>query len=123
MKELLKTIADEMKSLGINYDLMTWKETPIKYPYCVGQYFITDNSVESGKTEIEFWLEAWDRNTSYINLVDIDNKVKKHFGDYRKIINDIGITISYSNSSLEREEDSELKKLQIKLAVVLWEGE
>lgn len=123
MKELLKLISDEMSNLGINYDFMIWKQKPVIYPYCVGQYFILDSSAENGKTEIEFWLEAWDRNPSYKNLVDIDEKVRKHFIDYRKIINGIAITISYLNSSLEREEDDELRKLQIKLSVVLWEGE
>lgn len=122
MNELLKLIAEEMANLNVNYDFMFWKGKPV-YPYCVGQYFITESSAENGKTEIEFWLEAWDRNTSYTNLVDIDTKVRKHFADYRKIINDIGITISHLNSSLEREENGELRKLQIKLNVVLWEGE
>lgn len=123
MNELLRLIAGEMTKLGINYDLMTWKETPIKYPYCVGQYFVVDSSAESGKTEIEFWIEGWDRNKSYGNLVDIDTKLRKHFSDYRMIKNNMAIAISYLNSSLEREEDSELKKLQVKLNVVLWEGE
>lgn len=123
MIEVLNIIAKELTSLGINYDLMTWKTTPIPYPYCVGQYFIVDYSAESGKTEVEFLLDAWDRNTSYINLVEIDDKVKKHFGEYRNISNGIGMTISYLTSYLEREEDDELKKLQIKLNISFWEGE
>lgn len=123
MNEFLKLIANEMTKLGINYDLMVWKETPIKYPYCVGQYFIVDSSAENGKTEIEFWIEGWDRNPSYTNLVDIDTKIRKHFSDYRMSKDKLAIAISYLNSSLEREEDGELRKLQVKLNVVLWEGE
>lgn len=123
MIELLSTIAEEMEKLNINYDYGLYKKTPIEYPYMVGKYFPSDFRYEDMTTEGEFLLEAWDRNLSFLNLVELDNKIKKHFGDFKTIKNNVGISISYFISSLEDSEDGELKKLQIRLEFSYWEGE
>ncbi len=123
MIELLKTIAEEMTKLDINYDFMTWKQTPVPYPYSVGQYFIEDYSEESHTLEAEFLITAWDRNKSYMRLVELDEKLKNHFRDFRKISNKTGMSIVYKSSYPEYDDDDELKKLEVRLEVVLWEGE
>lgn len=123
MKEVLNVIAVEMANLNINYDFMTWKTKPIPYPYVVGKYFVADASAETGVTELEFWLEAWDRNLSVANLVEIEEKVRKHFNDFRIVQNGTAIAVSYLTGSPELEEDGELKKMQIKLNISYWEGE
>lgn len=123
MIELLNVIASEFEKLGINYDYGSWKQTPIPYPYVVGKYFPSDYRNEDHTTEGEFMLEAWDRNNSFSRLVELDNTIKNHFRDFRKVQNKTGMQISYFISNLEEQDDDELKKLQIRLDFSYWEGE
>lgn len=123
MIELLNVIFTEFKNLNINYDYGSWKQTPISYPYVVGKYFPSDYRDEDHITEGEFILEVWDRNKSFFRLVELDNTIKNHFRDFRKVQNKTGIQISYFISSLEEQDDDELKKLQIRLNFTYWEGE
>lgn len=123
MIELLNVIASELEYLNINYDYGSWKLTPIPYPYVVGKYFPSDYRNEDHTTEGEFMLEAWDRNTSFSRLFELDNKIKNHFRDFRKVQNKTGMQISYFISNLEEQDDDELKKLQIRLDFSYWEGE
>lgn len=123
MIEFLNTIAEELASIGVDYDYGSWKQQPIPYPYVVGKYFPSDYRNEDHTTEGEFMLEAWDRNNTFSRLVELDNKIKNHFRDFRKVKNNVGMQISYFISSLEEQDDAELKKLQIRLDFSYWEGE
>lgn len=123
MNRLLNVFAEEMQKLDINYDFMEWKETPIPYPYFVGQYFIDNYEHEKGVTEGQLLLVGWDRNDSFINLVDIDNKVRKHFSEYRRIKDNASININYLLSNSSYSDNDNLKKIEIRLDFSLWEGE
>lgn len=123
MNEIFSTIAEELASIGVNYDYGSWKQQPIPYPYVVGKYFPSDYRDEDRTTEGEFMLEAWDRNNTFSRLVELDNKIKNHFRDFQKVKNKVGMQISYFISSLEEQDDAELKKLQIRLDFSYWEGE
>lgn len=123
MNELFSTIAEELASIGVNYDYGSWKQQPIPYPYVVGKYFPSDYRDEDRTTEGEFMLEAWDRNNTFSRLVELDNKIKNHFRDFQIVKNNVGMQISYFISSLEEQDDAELKKLQIRLDFSYWEGE
>lgn len=123
MIELLNVISTELTNLGINYDYGSWKQIPIPYPYVVGKYFPSDYKNENHITEGEFMLEAWDRNNSFSRLVELDNKIKNHFRDFRTVKDKTGMQISYFISSLEEQDDAELKKIQIRLDFSYWEGE
>lgn len=123
MNDVLKVFAEAMNELNINYDFMEWKTTPVPYPYFVGQYFIDNYVSESGLTEGQILLIGWDRNNSFKNLVDIDNKVKKHFREFRKMINNKSMNINYFQSNSEYAESNDLRKIEIRLDFSLWEGE
>ena len=123
MNDLLKVFAEAMNELNINYDFMEWKTTPVPYPYFVGQYFIDNYVAESGLTEGQILLVGWDRNNSFKNLVDIDNKVKKHFREFRKMVNNTSMNINYFQSNSEYAESNDLRKIEIRLDFSLWEGE
>ena len=122
MDKLLKVFAEAMAELNINYDFMEWKTTPIPYPYLVGQYFIDDYSSENGTTEGQLLLVGWDRNNSFTNLVEIDNKIKKYFAEYKKVLEDgSSVSINYFNSNSDYAENNNLKKIEIRLDFSLWE--
>ncbi len=122
MNDLLKTFAEAMEELNINYDFMEWKTTPVPYPYFVGQYFIDNYVAESGLTEGQILLVGWDRNNSFKKLVEIDNKVKNYFAEYKKVLsNGSSISINYFNSNSEYAESNDLRKIEIRLDFSLWE--
>lgn len=124
MNKLLKVFAEAMEELNIDYDFMEWKTTPVPYPYFVGQYFIDNYVAESGATEGQILLVGWDRNSSFIKLVEIDNKVKKYFSEYKKLLgNNSSVSINYVGSSSEYAENNDLRKIEIRLDFNLWEGE
>lgn len=123
MNDLLKVFAEAMNELNINYDFMEWKTTPVPYPYFVGQYFIDNYVAESGLTEGQILLVGWDRNNSFKNLVDIDNKVKHYFREYKKVVNNKSMNINYFQSNSEYAESNNLRKIEIRLDFSLWEGE
>lgn len=123
MDKLLKVFAEAMNELNINYDFMEWKTTPVPYPYFVGQYFIDNYINESGTTEGQLLLIGWDKNSSFKNLVEIDNKVKKYFSEYRKTLSNGSVGIHYVGSNSEYAENNNLKKIEIRLDFNLWEGE
>lgn len=123
MKELLQVISDELEELELNYDYLVWKITPYPYPYIVGEYYENNYIQEQHKSEGEFLLTVWDRNTSNEKIVEVNQKIKNHFRDFKTIKNNVGINISYANSLPVLEEAEHLKKQEIRLDVQYWEGE
>lgn len=122
MKELLKLFSDELEALNINYDYLMWKTTPIPYPYTVGEYYENGYIEEEHKSEGEMLLTVWDRSKTNENLIEINDKVKKHFSDFKKIVNNTSIHISYSNSLPVLQEAEDLKKQEIRFDIEYWEG-
>lgn len=123
MKEMLNVIAKQMQLLNINYDFMSWKTSPIPYPYTVGKYFISSYERESGMTSGEFVLTAWDRSQSYFNLVELEQKIKNHFKDFRAISNGTGMNLNFYYSSPVEDDTDDFKKLELRLEFSFWEGE
>lgn len=123
MKEMLNVIAKQMQLLNINYDFMSWKTSPIPYPYTVGKYFISSYERESGMTSGEFVLTAWDRSQSYFNLVELEQKIKNHFKDFRAISNGTGMNLNFYYSSPVEDDTDDFKKIELRLEFSFWEGE
>lgn len=123
MKEMLNVIAEQMQLLNINYDFMSWKITPIPYPYTVGKYFISSYERESGMTSGEFVLTAWDRSQSYSNLIELEQKIKNHFKDFRAISNGTGMNLNFYYSSPVEDDTDDFKKIELRLDFSCWEGE
>lgn len=115
MKELLKVLATEMQALNINYDYVTYKKKPIEYPYCVASVFTSDYTYEDNQTKGEIVLNAFDRDISYSNLVDLEEKVKNKFRNYKIISNDVAIRLNYLGGNVDEQDDELLKKIEIRL--------
>ena len=122
MEELLRVISDELEKLEINYDYIEYKTTPYSHPYVVGEYYENNYIDEEHKSEGEILLTIWDKNKSNKNIVDLNVKIKRHFGDFRKISNNTTIHISYSNSLPVIQEAENLRKQEVRLDVEYWEG-
>ena len=122
MKELLKLFSEELEALGINYDYLVWKVTPIPYPYTVGEYYESNYIEEEHKSEGEMLLTVWDRSKTNEGLIEVNQKLKKHFGDFRKIVNNTSIHISYSSSLPVLQEAENLKKQEMRFDIEYWEG-
>ncbi len=122
MNILLKVFAEAMKELEINYDFMEWKTTPVPYPYFVGQYFVDNFVAENNQTEGQLLLVGWDRNESFINLIDIEIELKRYFSDYRYSENGTSVSINYVGSNSEHYDGDELKKIEMRFDFYLWEG-
>lgn len=118
-KELLKVINDELLSLGINYEYGEYKGE-LKYPYAVGEYSENNYQYENNVTNGEFILIVFHRGNE-LDLIDIKEKVKSKFADYRKVVNNGAVYVSYRNKLFIREAD--LNKMEIYLDTKTMEGE
>lgn len=112
--------AAEMKALNLNYAFMEWREKVI-YPYFTGEYYENDFTFEDNSTGGEILVEGWTRGT-WGELLDICEKIKKHFANYSTVIDDTAISITYLNAAPIRTGDIELKKIQIRLSTKTWKG-
>lgn len=121
MKELLNILSTEMQALSINYDYVTYKKKPIEYPYCVSRVFVSDYTNEDMQTKGEILINAFDRDLSYINLIELEEKIKNKFRDYSKIQNGVAVQISYLGSNENELDDDLLKSREIRLEFALWE--
>lgn len=117
-KELLKVINDELLSLGINYEYGEYKGE-LKYPYAVGEYSENNYQYETNVTNGEFILVVFQRGNE-LDLINIKEKVKNRFADFRKVVNGGTINVSYRNKLFIREAD--LKKMEIYLDTKTMEG-
>lgn len=121
MKELLNVMSDIMKELNLNYDYLELK-SKLKYPYVVGEYYENEYIEESYCSKGEFLLTIWDKNLSSINVIEINQKIKKKFADLKIIKNSTAISLSYSNSLPVLQDIDNLKKQEIRIDVQYFEG-
>lgn len=115
MKELLNVLSTEMQDLNINYDYVTYKKKPIEYPYCVASVFTSDYTYEDNQTKGEILINAFDRDISFSNLIELEEKIKNKFRNYKKISNNVAILINYLGSNVDEQDDELLKKQEIRL--------
>lgn len=125
---VLKLIADEMKSLGINYDFEEWKGQP-KYPYFTGEYQEPESLDEDGEQEIQFILNGFARGISaHADLDAVKKKIKKHFpkvgGRLATTESGSRVAIFYANALGNLPTgDADLKRIQINLKIKEWSVE
>lgn len=117
--ELLRVINDELKKLGINYEYGEYTKK-LKYPYAVGEYSENDYQYETNITNGEFILVVFQKGNE-LDLINIKEKVKKLFADFRQVVEGGTIYVSYRNKLFIRE--ANLKKMEIYLDTKTMEGE
>lgn len=118
--ELLKVINEEMLKLDINYEYGEYT-SELKYPYAVGEYNEKDYSFENNFTSGEFIITIFHRGTES-DLINIKEKVKEVFADYRASTNSGTISINYRNKLFIRSGEAELKKMEIYLDTEIRKG-
>ena len=123
MKELLLVVSEELAKLNIDYDYLAFKTVPIPYPYVVGEYYENGYSYESNMSNGEFLLTVWDRNKTNERLIELNEKIKQHFADFRTIKNKVAISIGYSTSLPVEQDSDDLKKQEIRLDISYVKGE
>ncbi len=117
-KELLEVINDELLKLDINYEYGEYKGD-LKYPYAVGEYSESNYQYENNITNGEFILVVFHRGNE-LDLINIKEKVKNTFADFRKVVNSGTVNVSYRNKLFIRE--ANLKKMEIYLDTKTMKG-
>lgn len=118
-KELLRIIKDELLKLGINYEYGEYTGT-LSYPYAVGEYSENNYQYENNITNGEFILVVFHKGNE-LDLINIKEKLKNTFADYRKVVEGGTIYVSYRNKLFIRE--ANLKKMEIYLDTKTMKGE
>lgn len=125
---VLKLIAEEIKTLGINYDFEEWKGQP-KYPYFTGEYQELESLDEDGEQETQFILNGFARGISaHADLDAAKKKIKKHFpkvgGRLATTESGSRVAIFYANTLGNLPTgDADLKRIQINLKIKEWSVE
>lgn len=124
MQMVHEFIAKQMDVLDIPYEFGEWTQDVI-YPYGVGEVIEPESDTEDGKEEPSVKLTFWHRG-QYIALEEIKNKIKKHFNPINglRAKTDSGaIAVFFSGAMYIPTNEAELKRLEITLRVMEWEGE
>lgn len=104
---------------GINYEFQRQNKRK-NYPYCVGSYQETGNSVESGLQELMFYLDCYTTGTRF-ELEQLKEQIKQLFMDFTTVTESgTGIAINYENSIPVPIDTSDYKHIQINLTVKEW---
>lgn len=122
MSDKRKVIADGMKELGLNYAFMEWNKDPV-YPYFTGEYQESEPYTEDGLQESTFILNGFSRSSIY-DLEKSKDAIAAYFhpisGKTAMAADGSAIAVFYGDSFYIREEDAELKRIQINLTVKEW---
>lgn len=120
--EALEIIKAGLVSLGVNYEIAAWTQTPV-YPYFVGEYQETEPVTEDGLRESTFILTGFTRD-SWLELEEAKEAIENYFDAIsgRTTITESGsaVVVSYANGLIVPTGDAELKKIQINLSIKEW---
>lgn len=123
-ENVLTAVSKAMADIGINYGFLTYRKTPIVYPYFVGEYSETDGFTEDGLQECTFMLTGFSRGAeAWSKLETAKKEIQSYFtNEGRAFQADDGsiAVIMYGNAFPVPKDDSELKSIQINLHVKEW---
>ena len=122
MEEIvLATIGEELEKLEVTYEYGEFKGLPT-FPYARGEYSENQYTFETNGTSGEFILTCFNHG-SELDLIELKDKIKKHFRDYRRVTEKGGISIKYRNSLFVQTGDEQLRRREIYLEIQYWESE
>ena len=122
MKNILEIVCHELTQAGIDYHYIYNDSAVVKYPYVTGEYTESNYDFETNHNTGDFLLELWTRNGKD-ELIELNNKIKEVFRDYRKTVNGETVHISYISSYPVITNDENLDKIETHLEINYWEGE
>lgn len=119
--EALDVIKSAMADMGIEYAFGEYKGN--KYLYFTGEYQEVPTASEDGSEETSFILNGFSRN-SLLELEEAKAEIKKKFHPIEGYVvttpTGSVVTIFHDQSLVIRQEDAELKRLQINLTIKEW---
>lgn len=130
MKQILKLIADEMKSAGIDYHFQVNKKSPPTYPYHVGELIPVNPNTEDGKQEYTLVLDGFNRKSknsdgTLFELLEDAEKIEERFpkvGGFTALRGNQAIAIYYLSCQPVESGDEQLQKVQTLLQIKSWKG-
>ena len=112
-----------MTSLGLEYGFGEYSDSPVNYPYFVGEYTETESFNEDGLQESNILLVGFSRG-SWLDLENAKEKIENYFNQVggKTVIADNGsaVAVFYSHSLIVPTVDAELKSIHINLNVKEW---
>lgn len=122
MRNVLKTLKNELKTLDIPYNYGRWNDDVV-LPYFVGELDEIETTTEYGKREFTFILTGEDIDT-YSNLYSYADILRKTYKHFKTITLDNGIIkIKYNRTFDIPVEDERIKRTQTEFTIYLWETE
>lgn len=123
MIDVLTAINSEAESIGINYSYEENKQSPLKYPYWVGTYTLTDGQNEDGERDLTVILTGFFRGFTSLQIEQEKEKVINHFKNGRICaVNNSVVAVYFSNSLDIPQDIDDLHKSQIYLEIKYWKG-
>lgn len=121
--EKLKFINEQLKALNIPYEFGEWT-SDVQYPYFVGEITEDAPETEDGAETSTFILTGTHKG-SYLDLIKIKEKVKKHFDPIyglRDRTEAGSISIFWDGAFFVPTNVADLKRIQINLRIKEWKG-
>ena len=121
MIEVLGVINNQMAALGLNYEFGEMTQSPPVYPYWVGEYTEPEPNGEDGKEEPVVMLTGFTRG-SYLDLetqAEVIRNCYKH-GITALTEDGAAVIVNFAGGFPVPTGELELKKIQVNLAVRLW---
>lgn len=121
--EKLKFINEQLKVLNIPYEFGEWT-SDVQYPYFVGEITEDASETEDGAETSTFILTGTHKG-SYLDLIKIKEKVKKHFDPIyglRDRTEAGSISIFWDGAFFVPTNVADLKRIQINLRIKEWKG-
>lgn len=121
--EKLKFINEQLKVLNIPYEFGEWT-SDVQYPYFVGEITEDVPETEDGAETSTFILTGTHKG-SYLDLIKIKEKVKKHFDaiyGLRDRTEAGSISIFWDGAFFVPTNVADLKRIQINLRIKEWKG-
>lgn len=121
--EKLKFINEQLKVLNIPYEFGEWT-SDVQYPYFVGEITEDAPETEDGAETSTFILTGTHKG-SYLDLIKIKEKVKKHFDPIyglRDRTEAGSISIFWDGAFFVPTNVADLKRIQINLRIKEWKG-
>lgn len=119
----LKFINEQMDSIAVPYEFGEWS-SPVSYPYGVGEITEEPITTEDGAEQSTLLLTFFNRG-KMIDLLEIKEKVKKHFHPIHGLRGDTeggAIAVFYDGFFPIPSGEADLKKIQINLKIKEWKG-
>lgn len=122
MKEILKILNKELKTnLKLNYCLIEYDKSEVKYPYLIGTYIEDNNTNEDNRKSGEFILSAFTKN-KLLELENVADNIQEHFKFFSTDIDNSVISIEYDRRQPVDTNDKKIKRLDIYLKYIKWKG-